>query len=60
MYCNTGGECLVGPVGGVVADRGGLGGQVDVHVVLEVLANTGQVMNRVDAEGSEFVGGADT
>ena len=57
---HTGGECLEGAVGLVVADRGGFGGQVDVHVVLEVLANTGQVMNRIDAERSEFVGGTDT
>src|SRR6185295_19501836 len=57
---NTGGECLEGPVGLVVADRGGFGGEVNIHVVLEVLANTGQVMNRIDANGSEFVGGADT
>ena len=41
---------LVGPVGGVVADRGGLGGQIDVHVILEVLAHSGQVVDDRNAE----------
>ena len=52
-------QSAVGPVGFVVADRRGLGGQVDVHMVLEVLAHARQVVDDVDAQRAQLVGRSD-
>src|SRR5215212_976749 len=38
-------QCLVWPIGGVVADWSRRGGEVDVHVILEVLPHSWQVID---------------
>jgi hypothetical protein len=48
------------PVFAVVADRlAALRGDVNIHVILEVLADAGQVMGDVDAQRSQLVGRSD-